>query len=925
TALPAKPSSYRQWVKAVQNYDASAQKAYWQHVLAEQKLAEPMAVTHHKVELDSHLTDVLLRQANNVYSTQINDLLLSALAIALGDVRHITLEGHGREAIDATMDTTRTVGWFTTLYPVKLTCHEQLIDTIVHTKEMLRAIPDKGIGFDDLNNLPPISFNYLGQLAESVENDLGLMIDARNTDKLLLNINGAVQDGRLQFGVISRIGELFAKDFEAALISVIEHCARALSIKTPSDYGVKGLSIAHLRLLQNRYDIEALYPAGSLQQGFIYHHLNFPHDDAYRVQLLLDYPLALNVDAYKMAWTLASKVYPALRSAFDWRDDILQVITKGTSISDEHFSVNNISDIDEYNRPEAIAQIQRVDRALPFDLNQPGLLRFTLIEQHDELFTVLINIHHSISDGWSLPILLKTVHDNYNNLCNGRSPKLEIDKAYLATQAWNVEHQDEIEAHWSQAKKNLGGANDIRVMLNRSIDLKDTHTIEPPGEQLLTLQGSDYKALKTLCQAQGVTLNVALQFAWHKLLHSYTQDEQTIVGTTVSGRDMPVDGIESSVGLYINTLPLAVQWGDNTTVAEQLHAIAQGIATLNSHSSVSLASLQTNGERLFHSLFVFENYPQPVNDEQNQGIESKVLYRQSIEKVDYPLLVSAFELGESLVIKLGYGKVWLDETQANRLLNQMLRILHAVIEAPNQPHSEISLLSESKRDAVLTRWQGADVTYPALTLPQLFESQVIKTPEHIALVLGDVSLTYDELNQRANQLSGVIGKVKPDTLIALYLDRSLEMVISILAVLKAGGAYVPIAVDNPVARTGFILSDTQVPFVITQQKYQSVMKTCVEQSNGVCVVIAADGLPVLSVSDDKRIDNPDSIAGLDDLAYVIYTSGTTGKPKGVMVPHSAVVNRIQWMQSAYPINSADKVLQKTPYTYYIVIQLYNGT
>ncbi|MCJ8272028.1 MAG: condensation domain-containing protein, partial [Psychrosphaera sp.] len=348
-------------------------------------------------------------------------------------------------------------------------------------------------------------------------------------------------------------------------------------------------------------------------------------------------------------------------------------------------------------------------------------------------FTVLINIHHSISDGWSLPILLKTVHDNYNNLCNGRSPKLKVDKAYLATQAWNVEHQSEIEAHWSQAKKNLGGANDIRAMLNRSVDLKDTHTIEQPGEQSLTLQGSDYKTLKNLCQAQGVTLNVALQFAWHKLLHSYTQDEQTIVGTTVSGRDMPVDGIESSVGLYINTLPLAVQWGDNTTVAEQLHAIAQGIATLNSHSSVSLASLQTNGERLFHSLFVFENYPQPVNDGQSQGVESKVLYRQSIEKVDYPLLVSAFELGESLVIKLGYGKVWLDEVQAKRLLNQMLRILHAVIEAPNQPHSEITLLSQSKRETMLNRWQGADVAYPALTLSQLFESQVVKTPEHIAL------------------------------------------------------------------------------------------------------------------------------------------------------------------------------------------------
>ncbi|MCJ8272215.1 MAG: AMP-binding protein, partial [Psychrosphaera sp.] len=188
-----------------------------------------------------------------------------------------------------------------------------------------------------------------------------------------------------------------------------------------------------------------------------------------------------------------------------------------------------------------------------------------------------------------------------------------------------------------------------------------------------------------------------------------------------------------------------------------------------------------------------------------------------------------------------------------------------------------------------------------------------------ALVLGDVSLPYHELNQRANKLALLLtldaGPLNPDTLIALYLHRSLEMVISILAVLKAGGAYVPMAVDNPVARTGFILSDTQAPFVITQQKYQLVIDACVEQSDAACVVIVADELPVLSVSDDKRIDNPDTIAGIDDLAYVIYTSGTTGKPKGVMVPHSAVINRIHWMQSAYPINEADKVLQKTPYTF----------
>ncbi|MDE1476659.1 condensation domain-containing protein, partial [Xenorhabdus bovienii] len=191
--------------------------------------------------------------------------------------------------------------------------------------------------------------------------------------------------------------------------------------------------------------------------------------------------------------------------------------------------------------------------------------------------------------------------------------------------------------YWAERKTQFQGANDLSALLSHGIDLAQIKTVENPAEQELTVEGNAYDQLKTMCREHGITLNVVLQFAWHKLLHSYCGDEQTLVGTVVSGRDVPVDGIESSVGLYINTLPLTVQWEPAGSVLAVLHAIQNDIAALNSHSAVSLASLQPDGARLFHSLLVFENYPAPVMSEDGTGIENKLAFRQAIEKVDYPV------------------------------------------------------------------------------------------------------------------------------------------------------------------------------------------------------------------------------------------------------------------------------------------------
>ncbi|WP_298776679.1 non-ribosomal peptide synthetase, partial [uncultured Shewanella sp.] len=467
------------------------------------------------------------------------------------------------------------------------------------------------------------------------------------------------------------------------------------------------------------------------------------------------------------------------------------------------------------------------------------------------------------------------------------------------------------------------GCNDINNLLSHPVDLTQRKPIASAQTQSVCVTGDDLAQLKALCREQAVTLNVVMQFAWHKLLQVYTGDEQTIVGTTVSGRDIPVDGIASSVGLYINTLPLMVRWNDNTTCAEVMQAIQCSMAELNSHSGVSLASLQTQGERLFHSLLVFENYPSPVNNADTLSVN----VRESIEKTDYPLSVIAYEGSAGLTIKLSYDGDDIEAAHATRLLNQLRLMLTRVSEQPHLPQQALSLVSDAERHTLLQEWNDTDAPYPHdKTLQQLFEEQVEKTPDNIALVFEEVSLTYQALNERANQLAHHIRAqyqaqhnqpLQPDTLIALYLDRSLEMVISILAVLKAGGAYVPISPEYPQARTLFILEDTQAPILLTQQHhYADKLKHWLSELEAATMLTVVDDAALQQQFDGGHpSDNITPISSSTDLAYVIYTSGTTGQPKGVMVTHKAIVNRLHWMQSEYPLTCVDIVLQKTPYIF----------
>lgn len=951
-SLPVKTSSYRQWSNLLRGYAAShdAEVSYWKAVLAEyghwgdtwkMVCENPQEIC--RFDLSKELTEALLRQVNHAFNTQINDVLLAAFGQALyqvtGKEKHfITMESHGRELGDADVDVGRTVGWFTTLYPFCINVLETPRLNLIRTKEALRKIPNKGLGYGILlgyTELPNIYFNYLGQLdtknslsAQSawqiVEETSGINIAPENQQEAILTVTAFVLNNQLhvQFRAhmshesLSQLSNVFYQKI-ADLICFLKAFTRAYLTESDVHYIVnQGL----LDELQGVEEAEAIYKANSLQQGFVFHALTqSDRDDAYLVQTCWQYHRMIAVDTLKQAWKIAIQSYPALRLRFAWSDSIVQVVNRNVVLN---WYYEDFSTYSPAVQSERIALLKTNDRLARFNLNQAGLYRIHLIRQSPTLHTCLFSNHHIVLDGWSTALLLASVHKVYLALINGQVPLYQVDYCYGEAQVYIEAQQQQDMSFWNAYLANLSDRVDLSGLLkpeSKGVNIVEYKFVHEQKEQVITFSKEIIKQLRSIIQGRGVTLNTALQFVWHLVLKLYGNAEQTIVGMTVSGRHLPIANIETSIGLYINTLPSIFNHTLDQSIESALCTLQQTITTVNSHGHQYLAGLQKQGERLFDSLFVYENYPD-VSDtiaEQELGF----VYQDCVEKLDYPLNVIVNENSQGLRIRLKYaGDLFSDETICS-LLESLKTIFEQISENIDKPVQQLQYLNARQYQQIIYDWNATRQLYEYnKTIHALFEDQVRKTPELPAVIYQDVCLTYRELNQRANQLAHYLQAhycTEPDTLIAVCLDRSEYMLIALLAIIKSGAAYVPIDPHFPQDRIVFLLQDTQAALLLTEISHAQFLRTLISEALLNCPV---DCLAIDEPINIKKVsqcssDNPYSLATSRNLAYVIYTSGTTGKPKGVMSEHRGVINLISWMQKHYPLTHEDRLLQKTTYVF----------
>ncbi|MFD3654034.1 amino acid adenylation domain-containing protein [Streptomyces sp. NPDC058620] len=635
--------------------------------------------------------------------------------------------------------------------------------------------------------------------------------------------------------------------------------------------------------------------ANGLQQGLLYHALKSRNgDDAYVMQSVHRYRCGIRPEQMKEAWQDAQRKYPALRLRFEWAEEPLQIIEHDDKPFDWRFV--DLSEIADAGEQDArIRELQERDRTEPYEPAAGRLFRVYLVKQREDLFSLIFSCHHLIMDGWSLPVLHDDVHRTYLRLLRGAGTETAVDHAYVAAQRHWEAHRDDHVDYWVQQIERIDERGDFGGLLKEEIRyqvaLSDYDHVREHRTKKLRLGAVLTAELKARCAANSVTLHSVLQFVWHKVLYAIGGGNTTVVGTIVSGRNLHVDAIEDSVGLFINTLPLIVDHDDQAarTVGDAISDIQAAVNTMNSRSTVELGRLQTGGmkRRLFDTLLVLENYPRLLEEAEEHDELLRFEKGYDADKVDYPLAVVAREEDDELTVTLWYAGELFEDSTIDTLLDATDTLFQQVADDIAQPVTGLELVSPAMTER-FDEWNRTETAFPAeQTLHGVFEQMAAAWPDEDAVVYRDRRLTYRQLDERANRLAHHLRSVvelRPNDLVGLVVDKSELMITAILAVWKAGAAYVPIDPGYPDDRIAFMLQDTAARAVVTNEIHG-------ERLRG---VTADAGLRVLDIErlplDEELAHAPETAVTSTDLAYAIYTSGTTGRPKAVLVEHRGVVN-----------------------------------
>jgi amino acid adenylation domain-containing protein len=655
-------------------------------------------------------------------------------------------------------------------------------------------------------------------------------------------------------------------------------------------------------------NVEDYYPLSPMQQGMLFHSLSSSSSGMYHEQLSSSLHGLLDVAAFRRAWEQVFGRHPALRTSFAWQDldEPVQVVCQEVTLPWDQQDWRGFSQGEQAER--FAAYLQR-DREQAFDLAHPPLTRLVLMRMADDVHKFLWSYHHALLDGWSVSLVLKEVYDFYEAFRQGRHIEIERARPFRDYIKW-LKRQDSHEAkHFWRAKlKGFTAPTPLPMLQMHRMpgdDGKDYDTLT------IKLSAAATGFLQRFVRQHHLTLNTIVQGVWALLLSRYSGEEDVVFGATTAGRPATLEMVESMVGVFINTVPVRVQVSASALLLPWLEEIQRRFAELRQYDYASLVQIQGWSEvnrGLFESLVIFENFPMSgFAQDKDHGLTIRdTLYRT---RINYPLALMVVP-GPEMSLQIMYDCKRFDLGAITRLSDHCRTLLEAMVAGPDRRLCEFPILTEAERRQLLVEWNDTARDYPGVeSVHELIEAQVQRSPDAVAVVFAGKALTYRELNQRSNQLAHRLTKlgVGPDVLVGICTDRSMEMVVGLLGILKAGGAYVPLDPAYPKERLAFMLQDAQVPFLLTQAHLLKGLP-----DHGAHVLCLDRDWEILT---GESTENPAATVNGANLAYVIYTSGSTGQPKGAMNTHKGIRNRLLWMQEMYRLTEADRVLQKTPFSF----------
>ncbi|MCK6187462.1 non-ribosomal peptide synthetase [Pseudomonas sp. EYE_354] len=968
-SLPAKTSPLRDWAARLQAYASSEslreELSVWQAQLAGPAVALPVDRAHgslrHRdaetvsVRLDAEHTRQLLQHAPSAYRTQVNDLLLTALARVLcrwsGHASAlIQLEGHGRETLFDEIDLTRSVGWFTSAYPLRLTpvdIEEAAGQgaSIKAIKEQLRGVPHKGLGYgvlrylaDDLcrqtmTALPSaaITFNYLGQFDQSFGSDALLHpLDepagqAHDPDAPLpnqLSVDSQVYGGELVLRwTFSRerhdthtISEL-AEAYLAELQSLIAHCLKDdAGGLTPSDFPLARLTQPQLDSLPvPAHAIEDVYPLTPMQEGLLLHTLLEPGTGLYYMQDRYRINSALDPERFAQAWQAVIARHEALRASFCWNvgEDMLQVIHKPGSTPIEYLDWRDAPEAEQEPRLQALL---KAEREAGFDLLNQAPFYLRLIRVGQARYWFMMSNHHILIDAWCRSLLMNDFFELYMALGEGRDAQLATPPRYRDYIAW-LQRQDLAQARqwWQQNLQGFERTTPIpsdRPFLREHAGHSGGMIV---GDCYTRLDVRDGAQLRELAQAHQLTINTFAQAAWALVLRRLSGDRDVLFGVTVAGRPVDMPEMQRTVGLFINSIALRVKLPQDDqpcSVRQWLSDLLDSNMQLREYEYLPLVAIQEHselpkGQPLFDSLFVFENAP----------VESSVLdHAHNLNATsdsgrthtNFPLTAVCYP-GDDLGLHLSYDTRYFDETTVQGMLDEFKRLLLALVQGFHGDMADLPLIGEQEREFLVDGCNHSEHDYPLdSSYIELFERQVAAHPQRIAARCLDQQWTYDELNRRSNGLGHALiaAGVGLDQPVALLAERSLDLLGMIVGSFKAGAGYLPLDPGLPSQRLSRIIELSRTPLLVCTE-------ACRAQALELLEELGCAGRPKLLVWDTlaASAQNPGVYSAPDNLAYVIYTSGSTGLPKGVMVEQRGMLNNQLSKQPYLDLSATDVIAQ----------------
>ncbi|MDF5715443.1 MAG: amino acid adenylation domain-containing protein, partial [Rhizonema sp. NSF051] len=814
-------------------------------------------------------------------------------------------------------------------------------------KEQLRCLPQQGISYGWLRYLltkteiaaflraqpsSEVCFNHLGQFDSLLHTStFQLATESTNPSRSPLNhrshqleINSMIIGAQLRVDWtysenLHRLStiESLANEFLQCLQKLITHCLAPEAFGyTPTDFPLAKLNNVKLEQLlsnivpqqgnatTNWKNIADIYPLSSVQQGMLFHTLYAPDSGVYCQQFSCTMTGNVNVEAFTAAWQLVVARHVVLRTGFTSAESDLQlqVVYRQVELPLRVHSWVELS-IDE--QQQQIQTFLSSDATRSFPLTLAPLMRLNLIQMSADVYQFVWSYHHILIDGWSLPLVFKEVLGYYEALCEGQELQLPSSRDYREYIAWLHKQKLEIACQfWRQ--KLQGVTAPTPLVLERAHHLS-AHDISY-SEQIQQLSVSTTSALVSFARQHQLTLNTLVQAAWAILLARYSGETDVVFGVIVSGRSPAIVGVESIVGLFINTLPMRVSVLDEDTVLPLLKQIHLQQVEISQYEYTPLVEIQRisdvpRGLPLFESIVAFENYPVDAALEQHSQ-KLHISDVRAIERNNYPLTL-IIQPGEQLSLRFISDRQRFENATIARMASHFQTLLSGMIANPHGQLSDLPLLNATEQHQILVGWNQTEADYPQnRCLHSLFEEQVQKTPLSVAVVFEEQQLTYTELNTLANQLADYLRSlgVGPEVLVGVCVERSISMVVGLLGILKAGGAYVPLDPTYPSTRLGFMLSDSQVSVLLTQEKL--LEKLPVHQAN---VVVLDRDWQAAQYSQSNCV----SSVTASNLAYVIYTSGSTGNPKGVAIEHHSPVTLVQWAKSVFSPQQCAGVLAST--------------